>query len=204
MSTATASLSDGGVDALDVFFDFTCEFSNRARHWLDATEGLTVTWRPFSLLEVNRHDDGDVVFTRPEHVDNVSLVALAVFEAVAAAGGDTEQYRCQMFNAWHDDHARYGRLSSEQIIGFGKAAGLEVFDHETAFARLAAQHAVGAALGVFGTPTFVFGPDQIAFVKLDGIPAPGDAGELLRSVRNLTTGQPALREWQRPARPGRS
>ena len=78
---------------VEVYFDFTCEFSNRARHWLDALEGLEVRWRPFSQLEVNRHDGGDVVFARPEHADNVSLVALAVFEAVTAAGANAEQYR---------------------------------------------------------------------------------------------------------------
>lgn len=156
-----------------LFFDFTCEFSNRARHWLDRREGLELVWRPFSLLEVNRGDDGDAVFARPEQADNVSLMALAVFEAVVAAGEDAEQYRRQMFSAWHDEHARYGRLSSDQIVGFGHAAGLTVFDRDAAFARLAAEHVAGAALGVFGTPTFVFGPDQAAFVKLDRVPAPG-------------------------------
>ena len=184
------------------FFDFTCELSNRARHWLDGLDGLEVVWRPFSLLEVNRHDDGGVVFARPEHADNVSLVALAVFEAVAAAGGNAEQYRRRMFGAWHDEHERYGRLSPEQIVGFGNAAGLQAFDRDAAFARLATEHAAGAALGVFGTPTLVFAPDRAAFVILDRVPASGEAGGLWDSVRHLAVGQPALREWQGPARPG--
>ncbi len=201
MSATPAPAPDGGVGTVEVFFDFTCEFSNRVRHWLDALEGLEVVWRPFSLLEVNRHDDGDMVFARPEHADNVSLVALAVFEAVTAAGADAEQYRRQMFSAWHDEHDRYGRLSPEQIVGFGKAAGLAAFDRDAAFARLGAEHAAGAALGVFGTPTLVFGPDQAAFVKLDRVPAPEEAKGLWESVRRLAVDQPALREWQRPAHP---
>jgi len=38
------------VTTIEVFFDFTCEFSNRARHWPDALSRVDVTWRPFSLL----------------------------------------------------------------------------------------------------------------------------------------------------------
>jgi len=132
----------------------------------------------------------------------VSLVALAVFEAVRDAGGDTDGYRRQMFSAWHDEHDRYGRLSSADIVGFAQAAGLEGFDHEAAFARVAAEHAVARALGVFGTPTFVFGEDQVVFVKLDAVPAPDRARGLWQSVRDTATGQPALREWQRVSPPG--
>ena len=40
---------------VEVFFDFTCEFSYRARHWLEGMEGMEgmeVIRRPLSLLEV--------------------------------------------------------------------------------------------------------------------------------------------------------
>ena len=106
-----------------------------------------------------------------------------------------------MFSAWHDEHDRYSRPSPEQIVRFGQAAGLDAFDRNAAFARLGAEHAAGAAHGVFGTPTLVFGPDQAAFVKLDRVPAPEEAAELWESVRRLAVDQPALREWQRPVRP---
>lgn len=131
-----------------------------------------------------------------------SLVALAVLEAVAAAGANSAQYRRQMFDAWHDEHDRYGRLSPEEIVGFGHVAGLQAFGRDAAFARLAAEHAVGAALGVLGTPRLVFGPDQAAFVKLDRVSASGEAEGLWEPVRRLAVGQPPLREWQRPVRPG--
>lgn len=191
------------VERVEVFFDFTCEFSNRARHWLDGLEGLEVTWRPFSLLEVNRHDgDTGPVFARPEYGDNVSLMALAVFEAVRAGGGDTDGYFRQMFSAWHDEHDRYGRLSPADLLGFAKTAGIDGFDHDDAFARVASEHAAGAALGVFGTPTAVFGEGQVAFVKLDALPEADRAETLWRSVRDLAAGQLSLREWQRVSPPG--
>jgi hypothetical protein len=83
----------GRSRSIEVFFDYTCGFSNRARHWLDELDGVEVEWRPFSLLEQRCHDDGPPVFQRPDLADNVSLIALAGHEAVRAEGGDVAGYR---------------------------------------------------------------------------------------------------------------
>jgi len=182
---------------VEVFFDYTCGFSYRAEHWLDAVSTTEVLWRPFSLLEQNRHD-GVTVFDQPELADNVSLIALAVHEAVRAADGDLDGYRRRMFSAWHDET---GQLSTDDVVGFGRQVGLGEFDREVAFAALAAEHAAGQALGVFGTPTFVFGSGQVAFVKLDAVPAQDRADPLFDRVRQLATGEPSLREWQRVSAP---
>jgi len=45
-----------------------------------------------------------------------------------------------MFSTWHDDHDRYGRLSTD-ILGIGKAAGLDGFDHDTADGGSSGSHA---------------------------------------------------------------
>jgi len=183
--------------SVEVFFDYTCGFSNRARHWLDALQpagGEQLVWRPFSLLQQNLGGDGVPVFDRTEYVDNVSLVALAVHVAVRAAGGDLDGYRRQMFTAWHEEP---GRLSTADIVGFGSAHGLGEFDRTAAFAALAAEHAHASGLGVFGTPTLMFGPRQAAFVKLDAVPDADRNRPLFDSVRQLALAQPALREWQR-------
>ncbi len=182
---------------VEVFFDYTCRFSYRAQHWLDTVSAAEVLWRPFSLLEQNRHD-GITVFDQPELAGNVSLIALAVHEAVRAADGDLDGYHRRMFSAWHN---HTGRLSTSDIVGFGREAGLGEFDREAAFTALAAGHAAGQALGVFGTPTFVFGPGQAAFVKLDAVPAQDRADPLWDRVRQLATGEPSLREWQRVSAP---
>jgi hypothetical protein len=180
---------------VEVFFDYTCGFSNRARRWLDALEDVPVRWRPFSLLEQNRRDAGPPVFDRPEHADNVSLVALAVHEAVRADVGDLDAYRRAMFTAWHDQP---GRLSTSDIVEFGRSAGLRRFDHDRAFAALAAEHAAAQALGVFGTPTLVFDDGQAVYVKLDNVPDDEARGVSLWSqVRALAEGAPELREWHR-------
>lgn len=180
---------------VEVFFDYTCGFSNRARRWLDALEDVPVRWRPFSLLEQNRRDPGPPVFERAEHAENVSLIALAVHEAVRTAGGDVDAYRRAMFTAWHDQP---GRLATTDIVDLGRSAGLETFDHDRAFAAVAAEHAAAEALGVFGTPTLVLENDQAVFVKLDAVPDGQMRGDSLWSqVRALADGAPELREWHR-------
>ncbi len=184
--------------SVDAFFDYTCGFSNRAEYWLEAVPDADVRWQPFSLLEQNRHDSGPPVFEQPGLGDNMLLVALVMHEAVRSGGGDVGCYRRRMFAGWHDEP---GRLSPQDIIGFGLAGGLTHFDHDTAFGPLAADHAQAKQVGVFGTPTLVFGDGQVAFVKLDAVPAADRAGPLWDSVRQLATAEPALREWQRVTAP---
>jgi len=163
--------------SVEAFFDDTCGFSNRARHWRDPLEsvgGQQLVWRPFSLLQQNRGGDGGPVFDRAEYADNVSLVALAVHAAPRADGGDLNGYRRRMYTAWHEEP---GRLSPADIVGFGRAYGLRDVDSPAAFAVLAA--------------------GQAAFVQLDALPAADRGRPLLERVRQVTVTQPALREWQR-------
>jgi hypothetical protein len=131
---------------VDVFFDYTCGFSNRARHWLDALEDTELSWRPFSLLEQNARDDGPPVFERAEYDDNPSLIALAVHEQVRAHGGDLDAYRRRMFSAGDEEP---GRLSTRDIVGFRQDAGLGLrdFDHAAGFAAVATQHTEATKLG---------------------------------------------------------
>ncbi len=184
--------------SVDVFFDYTCGFSNLARHWLDALESTVVVWRPFSLLQQNHRDDGARVFERDEYADNASLIALAVHEQVRAQGGDLGAYRRRMFTAWHEEP---GRLSTEDIVGFGRDAGLRNFNREAGFAAVADEHARGQQLGVFGTPTLRLTEGQVIFVKLDAAPTDDRARPLWESVRQLAVSEPALREWQRVTHP---
>ncbi len=180
--------------SFDVFFDYTCGFSNRARHWLDALDSTELVWRPFSLLEQNARNGRAPVFDRAEYADNVSLIALAVHQQVRAQGGDVDGYRRRMFTAWHEEP---GRLSTEDILGFGRDAGLRGFDRDAGFAAVAAEHAAAKKLGVFGTPTLRLGAGQVVFVKLDAVPPADRARPLWEAVRHLAADGQELREWHR-------
>jgi hypothetical protein len=185
--------------SVEVFFDYTCGYSNRARHWLDALEDAQLVWRPFSLREQNARGDGLPVFDRPEYADNPSLIALAVHEQVRVQGGDVDAYRRRMFSAWHQEP---GRLSTDDIVGFGRDAGLGDFDRAAGFAAVAAEHAAATQLGVFGTPTLVLGPTQVVFLKLDAVPAAERNRPLWEAVAELAATGQDLREWQRVTSPG--
>lgn len=173
--------------SVDVFFDYTCGFSNRGRHWLDALEDTELVWKPFSLLEQNARNGGRSVFERAEYADNVSLIALAVHEQVDAQGGDLEAYRRRMFTAWHEEP---GRLSTEDI-------------RDASLSAAAAHHAEAATLGVFGTPTPVLATDQVLFLELDAVPALSRSRSLWEAVGQLADSGPEVREWQRVLPPDR-
>lgn len=74
---------------VEVFFDYTCAFSDRGRHRLDALEDTTLVWWPFALLEQDARGGGPPVFGRAEHPDDPWLSALAVHEQVRSQGEDT-------------------------------------------------------------------------------------------------------------------
>lgn len=180
---------------VEVWFDYTCGYSYRAQRWLDTPgvlRDVDLVWRPFSLLEQNRHGEGEPVFEQPTLRDNVSLIALSVHQAVRSAGGDVDGYRRRMFAAWHEEP---GRLATEDIVDFGREHGLAQFDRSAALESLAAEHAEARQLGVFGTPALVYGPGQAAFVKLDDVPT--DGSTLWASARRLALEEPTLREWKR-------
>jgi hypothetical protein len=183
---------------VEVFFDYTCGYSNRARHWLDALEDIKIDWRTFSLLEQNSSDDRKPVFEQTEYADNPSLIALAVHEQVRAQGGDLHAYRRRMFTAWHEEP---GRLSTQDIVDLGRDAGLRDFDRDAGLSALAASHAQAAELGVFGTPTLVLGSGQVVFVKLDAVPTDDRARPLWEAVGRLAASGQDLREWQRVTAP---
>jgi len=106
-----------------------------------------------------------------------------------------------MFTAWHE---KAGRLSTQDMVGFGRDAGLRDFDRAAGFAALAAQHAEAAELGVFGTPTLVLGPGQVVFVKLDSVPAADRARPLWEAVGQLAGSGQDLQEWQRVTPPSQT
>jgi len=102
-----------------------------------------------------------------------SVLALALHEAVDAAGGDPAIYRwraVEAFDAGHVDGAVLRALAAD-------AAGHALDDKalREGLARVATSHQDAVARGVFGTPTFVDGGAS-AYLKLAEEPAPAAPG----------------------------
>lgn len=173
---------------MEIFFDYTCPFAYRAHKWLDPiNQQIKADWRPFSLLERNYRGDGPSVWDLDERRDDISLLLFAGHSLVNARHGDINRYRRMMFSAWHDGHRDLDKADILRIVvesGLNKSTELDLREH---FRDAAADHRAAETHGVFGSPTIVFDPGTAAFVKLDSIPEPDAAIELLSEVHQLAT-----------------
>lgn len=178
----------------EVWFDYTCPFAYRAHQWLEQLPGAP-RWRPFSLLERNYRGEGPPVWRLAERADDISLLLFAGHERVVAGGGDLAVYRRAAFKAWHDGDRRLGL---DDVVRFVQAAGVVGDDAAVRahFFDAQSEHDTARGLGVFGSPTLVFGPDQAVFVKLDQVPAADRAGRVLDAVITLSE-LPSVLEVQR-------
>jgi hypothetical protein len=151
-------------------------------------------WRPFLLRESHRDDGGPPEWDRPDALDRVSVLALALHETVDAAGGDTGSYRLRAvdaFDAGRVDAAVLRGLAEETVPPLGDDAVRE------GLARVAASHQDAVALGVFGTPTLVDGAAS-AYLKLAEQPAPDRAQPVLDAVLTVLQDTPEVQEIKRP------
>jgi hypothetical protein len=173
-----------------VYFDFTCRFANRMHLWLRDAD-VDVRWRPFSLLEANRDDDGRPVWERGEYADNISLLMLAGHELVQDAGGEADRYRARVFAAWH---GRDERLDAGSVLRSMAAAGVDADWSALAAGRrlLGDRHDDAVARGVFGSPTIVFASGRGSFVRFRAVPSRADAPVVLDALRTLADDAPEL------------
>jgi predicted DsbA family dithiol-disulfide isomerase len=189
------------------YIDYTCPYSYRARRWLRSVEAaaggdLAVSWRTFSLKQANQDPDSASVFADPATA-SVSVLALAWAHAARAAGADG--FHDAVFDALHRDRRR---LRPDDLAALAGAAGVDTagFDRDRPrwlHAAAVEHHEAVARYGVFGTPTLLFDPRSVVFVKLATAPAGGEALRLWQALGTLARGHPELVEIKRPAPAGR-
>ncbi len=179
---------------IDVYFDFTCPYSRRTALWWRELDE-PARWRPFLLRESHRDDDGPAEWDRDDALARVSVLALALHEAVDAAGGDPAVYRWRAVDAFDAGRVDGGVLRALAA----DAAGHDLDDQalREGLARVAKSHQDAVALGVFGTPTFVDGGAS-AYLKLAEQPAPDRARPVLDAVLTVLRATPEVVEIKRP------
>ena len=192
------------METLTVYFDYTCQYSYRAMHWLDrareARPDLVVDWATFSLKEVNREEE------EPSWVTADSPPSIGVFAqalAHAARDADFERYHRSVFDAMQGEHRKLGE---EELLGFAAAAGVDVerFLAErgrwTAFVGAEHREAV-ARYGAYGTPTVIL-DGAAAYLRLhEEPPTTKEAIGLLDSLSGLAESPADLVELFRPSGP---
>ena len=204
------SVADPDVIEVDVFYDYLCPFVYRAsvllqNLGLSRASRLNVTWRYFSLTQVNSKDEGWTVWDAPasERVRG----RLAFMAAEAARRQDRfEDFHMPLLEARHRDRLDIDELEVVERVAVDSGLDLERFRKDLAapdiLAALARDHRQAVSEhGVFGTPTFVFRDGASAYVRLAQAPEGADAIRVFDRLLSIAAGEPSILEIKRPRKP---
>jgi hypothetical protein len=178
---------------IDVYFDFTCPYSRRTgRWWRELDE--PARWRPFLLRESHRDDDGPAEWDREDALVRVSVLALALHEAVEAAGGDVAACRWTAMEMFER-----GRVEGQQLRELAaRVVGRDLDDEavRAALRSVGQSHEQALSLKAFGTPTLVSGAST--YLKLTAQPTPARTRRVYDAVMAVLTDNPEIAEIKRP------
>lgn len=169
---------------------------------------LAVTWRYFSLHQINNRVPGWEIWEQP--VDGVRdryVEALRAFWAAEAArqqgDGAFWRYHRALLRAAHAENAELGdpavlRSLAEQE-GLDVARWQQDAADRSLLRRLQLDHTEAVEqFHVFGTPTFVFPDADPAYLKLTAIPAGDEAVRFWETFHTAVADMPYVLEIKRP------
>jgi predicted DsbA family dithiol-disulfide isomerase len=200
------------VAAIDfeVFYDYNCPFVYRASSMIallrDSGErDLHVSWRYFSLTQVNSHEEGWTAWAAPE---GQAVRGRLAFKAAEAARRQArfDAVHLALLRARHQERLDLDDLKVVERVAVDAGLDLERFREDMAkkdiLDALARDHQKGVARhGVFGTPTFVFPSGAAAYVRLAEVPSREDAPRVFDRLVAVAAGEPGIVEIKRPTRP---
>ncbi len=193
---------------VEVFYDYHCPYVYRASLLLanvEAERKPKVTWRYFSLTQVNSREPGWTVWdaSSTERVRG----RLAFKAAEAAHRQDRfDAFHSALLGARHHNRLDIDELNVVEQVAVDSGLDLDRFrrdlDDATILEPLARdhQHAV-AAHGVFGTPTFVFSNGASAYIRLADAPTGTEAVRVFDSLVAVAADEPGILEIKRPVKP---
>ncbi len=202
--------------ALTVYFDFLCPFVNRLSLWFDQVEkqrgGLSVTWKYFSLEQINAPDEDWCLWEQPE--DYTSLIGgspeyrglFAFWGAEAARQQSTtafEQFRRALLHARHSEELDFGLRVN--VRGIAAQVGLDMTRFDTDFTDRRLLDVIRRDFEearnqykVFGVPTICDDADNAMYLKLTQVPPANDAVPFFDELHRSFTNRPWLAEIKRP------
>jgi predicted DsbA family dithiol-disulfide isomerase len=201
---------ESDVIQFEVFYDYMCPFVYRASVLLQnlgrsPNPRLNVTWRYFSLTQVNSKDDGWTVWDAPASEPARGRLAFKAAEA-ARRQDRFDDFHMPLLEARHRD-----RLDIDQIEVIERVAvdcGLEIerFRKDLADPRilesLKRDHTQAISVhGVFGTPTFVFSDGAAAYIRLAEAPDLKESKRVFERLVSIVADEPSILELKRPRKP---
>ena len=194
----------------EVYFDYLCPFVYRASVLLQNVRDsgqrpLEVTWRYFSLSQVNSKLDGWTVWDAPGTDRVKGRLAFRAAEAARRQGG-FDDFHTSLLKARHRDRLDIDELDVVEHVAVESNLDLARFRRDLAepdiLQALARDHRHAISRhGVFGTPTFVFNDGSVAYIRLSEAPEPADALKLFDDLVAVAAGEPRILEIKRPTRP---
>jgi len=192
----------------EVYYDYTCPFVYRASLLLAsvaAERSLDVSWRYFSLTQVNSKEEGWTAWDAPagERVRG----RLAFMAAEAARRQDRfEPFHGMLLRARHEGRINIDEVEAIEQVAEESGLDLERFrrdlDDPSILAALARDHTHAVNVhGVFGTPTFVFPNGASAYIRIAEVPGADDALTMFDSLMAIAADETRVLEIKRPVKP---
>ena len=198
------------VIQFEVFYDYMCPFVYRASVLLQnvgrsPNPRLNVTWRYFSLTQVNSKDDGWSVWDAPASETVKGRLAFKAAEA-ARRQDRFDDFHMPLLEARHRDRLDIDQFEVIERVAVDCGLDLERFRKDLADPRilepLKRDHTQAVSVhGVFGTPTFVFPDGAAAYIRLAEAPDPAESKRVFERVVSIAAGEPSILELKRPRKP---
>jgi predicted DsbA family dithiol-disulfide isomerase len=167
---------------------------------------LDVSWRYFSLSQVNNHDEGWTIWGAAE-ADPAARGRLAFRAAEAARRQERfEVLHAALLEGRHEHGLDLDDLKVVEGLAADAALDMTRFRADLAdpsiLEPLARDHMAAVSnLGVFGTPTFHLPSRGAAYVRVRPAPAGSGALELFDQLLRIIGEEPYLLELKRPRKP---
>ena len=163
-------------------------------------------WRSFALEQAGSlEESGQNAWDRGPEYAGRGLLALCA-GAAARRQGDAKHwsYALNLLEAKHVERRDIRERGT--ILEIAGAAGLDVtrleadLDNPETLRSVAQDHELGASVGIFGTPTFVFENGGAVFLKMY-TPPEADAMDAFHHMVGLSRRRPYFGELKRPQPP---
>jgi predicted DsbA family dithiol-disulfide isomerase len=192
----------------ELYFDYLCPFVYRASLLLTnvaADRSPDVSWRYFSLTQVNSKEDGWTVWDAPPTDRVRGRLAFTAAEA-ARRQGRFEVFHGALLAARHQARLDIDDVRVIEQVADDSGLDLERFRRDvndpSIMQALARDHMHAVAThGVFGTPTFVFPNGASAYIRLAEAPAGPEAVDLYDKLVAMAADETRVLEIKRPVRP---
>lgn len=194
---------------ITVWYDFVCPYAWTAQRWLfdlqqQLDHPLDITWRYFSIEQVNKAADAPNVW---EHPNDGTSSTMRAFQGVHAAGKQGEdkylEYMAALFNQRHVNKRNLGTQSiledTAEQVGLDLAQFRIDLQSDEVFGIFQQDHTEAVEkYGIFGVPTIMFGNEQSAYLRIKIGEPPADPLVFWEEFVAIVRNRPTILEIKRP------